>query len=252
MKGIYIFEEAFLKDAVACLMLSNIEHKFKCEFGKTITEEVDLHALVENLGAKTRCSKDDTYDFEVGALIALMKMCGRDKVTKACDELYRDDSYKNALQEMTENNEKLIEENIKLRDEIVDLDYRKTCNETTIELLYNTINTLSSIDDKYKELKEENEKLKLDCEKLQHGYIDTDMIFCGGRQNGKQYTFLVDLFKKLDQNKVDKAYKEAYNTKLPVWQKEVFKQMCDIYEESKEKAVQIKGFNINIKPSSDI
>lgn len=131
-----------------------------------------------------RCNKDDTYDFKVGVLIALMKMCGREKVTKACDELYKDDKYKNALQEMTENNEKLMEELKELKkdsDKIID------------------------------ELIEENEKLKLDCEKLQHGY--NDMIFCGGRQNGKQYTALVNMFKKLDQKKVDAAYKEAYQIK---------------------------------------
>lgn len=79
-------------------------------------------------------------------------------------------------------------------------------------------------------LKEENEKLKLDCEKLQHGYINTDVIFCGGRQNGKQYTLLVDLFKKIDQKKVDAAYKEAYNTKLPVWQREFWKEALSIYK----------------------
>lgn len=170
---------------------------------------------------KATCNKEDTYDFETGALIALMKMCGVEKVKKAAKETFFD---------VAENSVNEYEEEIKkLRDEIVDLDYRKTCNETTIELLYNTINALSGIDDKYKELKEENEKLKLDCEKLQHGYLDTDMIFCGGRQNGKQYKSLVALFKKLDQKKVDAAYKEAYNTTLPVWQKEVLNQMYGIY-----------------------
>ena len=168
---------------------------------------------------KATCNKDDTYDFETGALIALMKKCGVEKVKKAAKETFFD---------VAENSVNEYEEEIKkLREEIIDLDYRKTCNETTIELLYNTINSLSGINDKYKELKEENEKLKIDCEKLQHGYIDTDMIFCGGRQNGKQYTFLVELFKKTDQKKVDTAYKEAYNTKLPLWQKEVLKQMYD-------------------------
>ena len=291
MKGFYIFEEAFLKDAVTCLKLSNIEHTFKCEFGKTITEEVDLHALIEGTASKSRCNKEDSYDFEIGALISLMKICGRDKVTKACDKLYKDNNYKNALQETTENNEKLIEENNYLK-------YVISCRESAIESLENTRDLLinknnelieekeklqheynlcknsenalkCSVDylnktiaklnaaiygykedlykvaERCKELEEENEKLKLDCEKLQHGY--NDMIFCGGRQNGKQYTFLKKLFKSISKDKVEAAYKEAYNTELPLWQKEVLNQMYSIHQKSKEK-IELQGFHIEAKP----
>jgi cell division protein FtsB len=94
-----------------------------------------------------------------------------------------------------------------------------------------------------KKLEAENEKLKTDCEKLQHGY--NDMIFCGGRSCGKQYKGLVDLFKKIDQKKVDAAYKEAYNTTLPVWQKEFLNQMYGIYKESKEKTELPRTLDIN-------
>lgn len=180
MKGIIIFEDAnpTLKN-VYCINLNNSD----------VTMDICSEAVYTLTGVRdgmktAACNKDDTYDFKVGVLIALMKMCGKDKVTKACDELYKDDKYKNTLQEMTENNEKLMEELKELKkdsDKIID------------------------------ELIEENEKLKLDCEKLQHGY--NDMIFCGGRQNGKQYTALVNMFKKLDQKKVDAAYKEAYQIK---------------------------------------
>lgn len=216
MKGIIIYE-----NDLGAINAAKLKHaSFCCEI--TADDITDTLKGTPVICKSATCNKEDTYDFETGALIALMKMCGVEKVKKAAKETFFD---------VEENSVNEYEEEIKkLRDEIIDLDYRKTCNETTIELLYNTINTLSGIDDKYKELKEENEKLKLDCEKLQHGYIDTDMIFCGGRQNGKQYTLLVDLFKRIPQNKVDEAYKEAYNTKLPVWQREFLKEALSIYK----------------------
>ena len=197
---------------------------FDCSihFGEEGNDVTMQNCIIKN-NLIVKCSPEDTYDFETGALIALMKMCGKDKVIKACDELYKDDKYKNALQEMTENNEKLIEENNYLN-------YVISCRESAIESLENTRDLLI---DKNNELIEENRKLKLDCEKLQHGY--NDVIFCGGRQNGKQYTALVNMFKKIDQKKVDAAYKEAYNTTLPVWQKEVLKQACNIVMDKKEK-----------------
>ncbi len=71
------------------------------------------------------------------------------------------------------------------------------------------------------------------------------MIICGGRACGKQYTLLVDLFKKIDQKKVDAAYKEAYNTSLPVWQKEALKQAYEIRKESKEKTELPRTLDIN-------
>lgn len=41
-----------------------------------------------NCSDEATCSKKDTYDFEIGALIALMKMCDKDKVKKAINEVY--------------------------------------------------------------------------------------------------------------------------------------------------------------------
>ena len=37
---------------------------------------------------KATCSPDDEYDFEIGALIALMKMCGKEKTEKAYLETF--------------------------------------------------------------------------------------------------------------------------------------------------------------------
>lgn len=288
MKGFIIFED--FKKLINCKEI--LDGDYNC----VISDYPNgTFSGVINRVTGARCNKDDTYDFETGALIALMKMCGVEKVKKAAKETFF---------EVAENAVNEYEEEIKkLRDEIIDLDYRKTCNETTIELLYNTINTLSGIDDKYKELKEENEKLQHEydlcknsenalkcsvdylnktiaklnnsiniykedlykvtkrCEELeikestlnkQQEQLDKReerlSVYFGGRGCSKQYKALVEMFKKLDKKKVQEAYKEAYNTTLPLWQKEVLKQLYDIYEESKEKTVQIKGFNIKIKP----
>ena len=283
------------------------------------------------------CLADDTYDFETGALIALMKMCGLEKSAKAYAEIFDDTAYgdalierdklKNKLQEEvkrlkgeSENHWKKYQRNIqKKQDRINELQAQvkaseddkqknieyyekeiKELKENIDELFESEQHTKSELgrlsfekhrleeekeklkdeirlkndainewkqahrrqNDKIGDLVCENYKLKTDCEMLQHGY--NDMIFCGGRQNGKQYTFLVDLFKKIDQKKVDAAYKEAYDTTLPVWQKEVLNQMYGVYKESKEKielprtldingivyrkSIQVKDFGVQIKP----
>lgn len=255
MKGIIIYESPFMGfDYVHAVNLNDAVYKF--ELSPAEDAEATLSGSY-NKSAQAKCSKKDTYDFEIGALISLMKMCGAKKSAEACCEafphetsgsIYRENKrYIKRIKELKEENERLeasvCAKGILNNKLLKDYHSAQSAYEIMVEKSADLI-------DKVKKLEEENEKLKLDCEKLQHGYIDTDMIFCGGRQNGKQYTFLVDLFKKIDQDKVDEAYKEAYNTTLPVWQKEVLKQMYDVYEESKEKTVQIKGFNINIKPST--
>ena len=132
-----------------------------------------------------RCNKDDTYDFETGALIALMKMCGREKVIKACDELYKDDNYKNALQEVTESLDSLSKKYDLVKagydywkGECKKLDKEnKELHKNIDELFESEQHTKTELGRLYFEkhrLEEENEKLKLDCEMLQHGYNDTD------------------------------------------------------------------------------
>lgn len=337
MKGIIIFEDAnpTFKN-VYCIDLNNSD----------VTMNICPEAVYTLTGIRdamktASCNINDTYDFETGALISLMKMCGVDKVVRACNEAFSEDTFKTyatkyerELHKCLEENKNFKEKSAELLGENSRLKYVKSCNESTIESLektrdllkaeneklksdkdksrknyqrniqkkQNRINELeaqvtASEDDKQKNieyyekeikklrgflelyekenkelkknidelfeseqhskselgrlyfekhrLEEKVEKLKLDCEKLQHGYIDTDMIFCGGRQNGKQYTLLVDLFKKIDQKKVDAAYKEAYNTTLPVWQKEALRQAYEIRIESKEKAELPRTLDIN-------
>ena len=209
-----------------------------------------------------KCDKSDAYDFEIGALISLMRACKFDKSYKAMNEAFNYNSIlekvkgvytldlEKQIEELKTENQELhkeicsyergrrfiVRENNSLKEEVKRLAKEKEQIIVARSILYNR-------------LEKENEKLKLDCEKLQHGYIDTDMIFCGGRQNGKQYTFLVELFKNIDKKKVEAAYKKAYNTDLPLWQKEILNQMYGIHKESKEK-IEIQGFHIEVKPST--
>lgn len=318
---------------------------FDCSihFGEKGNDVTMQNCIIKN-NLIVKCSPEDTYDFEVGALIALMKMCGVEKVVRACNEAFSEDTFKTYatkyerelndlkkdfdkvkglkeyykknyevfkeyydklgdknkyliddintklgyLKEKDEEIKHLKEKNAELLESNSCLRYTSSCKESTIKTLENTINGLTKENKELKKninelfeseqhtkselgrlyfekhrLEEQVEKLKLDCEKLQHGY-NADVIICGGRGNGKQYTFLVDLFKKIDQKKVDAAYKEAYNTTLPVWQKEALRQAYEIHTESKEKTelprtldingtvyrktIQIKGFGEQIRP----
>ena len=285
MKGIAIYESPFMGEMyVRAVDIRHANYTF--ESATTEDASVSLSGYFSK-SSQAKCSKKDTYDFETGALISLMRMCGLEKSAKAYAEIFDDTAYGDALierdklkqlLEYTKNdiNKKLryikeLEEEIeilrdnnkaltevrnhflsestqRLRDKI-DLKTENEKLKDEVRFKKDAINELKRIlngtNYKIGELVCENEKLRTDCEKLRKGYLDTDMIFCGGRQNGKQYTFLVDLFKKIDQKKVDTAYKEAYNTTLPVWQKEVLKQMYDIRKESKEKIELPRTLDIN-------
>lgn len=221
--------------------------------------------------SKAVCSKDDTYDFETGALIALMKMCGVDKVVRACNEAFSEDTFKTYATMYERELNTLKKDFDKVRD-LKDF-YKKNYNErleenkelkkNIDELFESEQHSKSELGRLYFEkhrLEEKVEKLKLDCEKLQHGYVDPDkaspcpadwdgdtlnILFLPGRACGKQYTALVELFKKIDQKKVDEAYKEAYNTTLPLWQKEALRQAYEIRIESKEKPDLPRTLDIN-------
>lgn len=301
MKGIIINEGSPLlenKYVNACYIKNGALH-----VSMTLGEGISYDLSGEkDKSASACCSKKDTYDFETGALIALMKMCGKEKALKAVKELYFlkeprgadldgdvleskveymvkenerlkekvDDLYaynKGLIEEIDQKNHEIISlKALKISNEALKKDnesFRKTCEKLKEEnerlnksicakgvlngkLLkdYNAaqsayeimVEKSADLMDAIKKLEEENEKLKLDCEKLQHGYIDTDMIICGGRACGKQYKALVNLFKKLPQDKIEAAYREVYNTELPAWKKEFLNQMYGIYKESREKA----------------
>lgn len=297
MKGIIIYGNPMWGDnerATYCELINEASFKL-IQAPKEIISHLEGEA---SESSKAVCSKDDTYDFETGALIALMKMCGVEKVKKAAKETFFDvtensvNEYEEKIQALEKEikrltnvsdgfykfNGRLINEidqknheiislkalkltNESLKKENNHLKYVKSCNESTIESLENTrdllINKNNELKKKYDEVFESdkyaksevgrlsivNHRLEEEIEKLQHGY--NDMIFCGGRQNGKQFKTLVELFKKTPKDKVDAAYKEAYNTTLPVWQKEVFNQMYGVYKESKEKPEPPRTLDIN-------
>lgn len=239
MKGFMIYE-----NGLGAINAAKLKHaSFGCEF--TADDITDTLKGTPVICKSANCSKEDTYDFEVGALIALMKMCGRDKVTKACDELYRDDDYKNALQEMTENNEKLIKENERLQHEYdlcknsenalkCSVDY---LNKTIAKLntaIYGYKNDLYKVSKRYEELEIKEDILNKQQKQLDKREEEMSVYF-GGRGNGKQYKALVSLFKKLDQKKVDAAYKEAYGDRA-IWctsQPSIRDQLDSLIEESK-------------------
>lgn len=71
---------------------------FDCSihFGKEGNDVTMQNCIIkDNLIVK--CSPDDTYDFETGALIALMKMCGVEKVVRACNEAFSYETCKYAI-----------------------------------------------------------------------------------------------------------------------------------------------------------
>lgn len=311
MKGIIIWEDNEI--ATYCELIKNACSELTQYAPKTIMCSLKGEALETS---KAVCSKDDTYDFETGALIALMKKCGLEKSAKAYAEIFDDTAYGDALIErdkLKRENESLkeavkslkaavcarkvlhnrlrkdynsaqssyeimVEKSADLMDKVKDLeesnkclceeierlrDYNKSLEDSRDRLLIESRNRLKDkidLKEKYVALAAENEKLnnevnlindalnawkkryrdlntangdlvcenyklKTDCEKLQHGYIDNETIFCGGSQNGKQFTFLVELFKKLPQDEVEAAYKKVYHATLPAWQKEVLNRI---------------------------
>lgn len=242
MKGIIIFED--FKKHVNCKEI--LDGYYNCVISDY--PEATFSGVINRVTG-ARCNKDDTYDFETGALIALMKLCGVEKVVRAFNEAFPKETHNTYITKFERELNSLKKDFDKVRD-LKDF-YKK--NYEDVKEHYGKLGDRNKylIEDINKKLEyikekdEEIEKLKLDCEKLQHGYIDTDMIFCGGRQNGKQYTALVGLFKKIDQKKVDEAYKEAYNTTLPVWQKEVLRQAYEIRKESKENTELPRTLDIN-------
>ena len=171
----------------------------------------------------------------------------------------------------------MVEKSADLMDKIKKLEDEVRITEdalNTWKKRYRDLNTANG------DLVCENYKLKTDCEKLQHGYVDTDVplnywdgdvldiVFLPGRSCGKQHKALVNLFKKLPQDKIEAAYKEVYNTELPVWTKEFLNQMYGIYKESMKKtelprtldingtvyrkSIQVKDFGEQIKPLSSL
>lgn len=352
MKGFMVYETPAWGDEENTVYVQEVNH---ASYTLKQVGSDDITCYLEGIVTKdpvtkATCNKDDTYDFEIGALIALMKKCGRKKSLKAVEELYflyepkgcdlDGDIFKDELQETTdclndlckkydevvkycdtlrESNKSLQEKNKRLNMSVCaksvlngkllkDYNAAQSSYEIMVDKSADLMDEIKKLEEENEKLKKENYlwensdkslrrevkivrdalntwkkryrdlnaangdlvcenyKLKTDCEKLKHGYNDTDMtnpcpadwdgdilnmVFLPGRCCGKQYTALVNLFKKIDQKKVDAAYKEAYDTKLPLWQKEFFKQMCDIHKESKEKTdrkgVSLKDLSPNFK-----
>lgn len=115
--------------------------------------DVTLQNCFIKANALVKCSPDDTYDFETGALIALMKMCGVEKVVRACNEAFSEDTFKT----YTIKYERELNTLKKDFDKVKDLKdfYKKNYNERLEEI---------------KNLKKEKEQFLKDMGKLQHEY----------------------------------------------------------------------------------
>lgn len=277
MKGYIIFEN--FNKLIECKEI--IDGGYTCVFSGCPNGEF---SGVINRATGARCNKDDTYDFETGALIALMKMCKFDKSYKAIEEAFKYNSYDTKktkeLEEENENLKKRINElenyNNQLEERVAGeqrggykllKDMEKLQHEydlclnsenalkITTQMQNKSIEKLTKAIDGYKQ---DLYKVTKRCEELEikeailnkqeetiNKREEEMSVYFGGRGCGKQYKALVSLFKKLDQKKVDAAYKEAYNTTLPVWQKEVLNQMYGVYKESKEKTELPKTLDIN-------
>lgn len=241
MKGIIIYEDYRGKQVIEAIKLGMVN--YECKSDTSDGSWINNLSGIRKESSQATCNKDDTYDFETGALIALMKMCGVDKVKKAAKETFFDvaensvNEYEEKIHALEEEvkrltnvsegfyefNGRLIDEIDQKNYEIISLKALKLSNESLKKDCKKYFKEIASLTKENGELKEDNkelkekiEKLKLDCEKLRHGYLDTDMIFCGGRQNGKQYKALVELFKKIPKEKVQAAYVVAYKESL-IW-----------------------------------
>lgn len=246
MKGIILYEDYRGKEVVEAIKLDEVI--YNCKLGSSDDFWTTELGGITMESTQAYCNESDTYDFETGALIALMKMCKFDKSYKAIEEAFKYNSYDNKKnKELEEEIEKLRKENEKLQHEYDLCLNSENALKCSVDFLNKTIAKLNSAIDGYKndlykvskrcmELEVKEDILNKQEETINKREEKMSVYF-GGRGNGKQYKALVELFKKLDQKKVDAAYKEAYNTTLPVWQKEVLKQMYDVHKESKEKPI---------------
>lgn len=174
MKGIAIYSNPMWGDndnTVYCQPLMCAKYRLQMSSARETVCALEGEAPVNRELTKATCSPDDEYDFEIGALIALMKMYGKEKTEKA----YRETFFKGGdpgdcpyYQVCKEPTIKRLEEEIEtLRDN------NKTLMSSRDRLLNESMDRLRDKIDlkgKYVALKAENEKLKLDCEKLKKGY----------------------------------------------------------------------------------
>ena len=85
MKGFYIYENDAFPKRTDCLSLHDVSHV--CKLTGWDDPEVTIDGGITKK-TYTKCSSKDKYDFEIGALISLMWMCGKEKVEKAYRETF--------------------------------------------------------------------------------------------------------------------------------------------------------------------
>ena len=109
--NILISEDSTAKSITGVKFTTNDITAHFGEEGADVTFDITLqNGHIKDIIKDTKivkCSPKDTYDFEVGALISLMRLCGEEKVEKALSEVFPND-FKRQSEE-----EKLYQEAIK-------------------------------------------------------------------------------------------------------------------------------------------
>lgn len=155
MKGFIIFED-FKK-------LVNCEEILDGDYNCVISDYPNgtFGGIINRVTGAT-CNKDDTYDFEVGALIALMKMCGVDKVVRACNEAFSEDTFKTYATKYERELNTLKKDFDKVRDlkEFYKKNYGKLGdrNKYLIEDINKKLEYIKEKDEEIKKLKSDKDK----------------------------------------------------------------------------------------------
>ena len=171
MKGFYIWEDESTKGMARCAALSGVYHTITTEISPCETKDSINAFGVIGKTTDAKCNNKDNYDIEVGALISLMRMAGKEKVEHAYRETFfpkgvyercpyytsckgselHDLNIKNA--KLKKGNEELYRSNSKLRAEVNSL---KTANgDLTKELergskaMAEAAVTMDKLNDKY-------------------------------------------------------------------------------------------------------
>lgn len=222
MKGIIIFEDS--KNFINCKEI--LDGDYTCVISDY--PEGTFRGVINRItGAK--CDESDTYDFETGALIALMKMCKFDKSYKAIEEAFKYNSYDNKKnKELEEEIEKLRKENEKLQHKYDLCLNSENALKCSVDFLNKTIAKLNTAIYSYKQdlykvskrcmelevkediLNKQEETINKREETINKREEEMSVYF-GGRGNGKQYKALVELFKKVGEKKVQAAYLTSFN-----------------------------------------
>jgi len=220
------------------------------------SDRVEMQNCIIKNNVITKCSPDDAYDFETGALIALMKMSGLEKSAKAYAEIFDDTAYGDALIERDKDKKEIVRLSTKINQLFESIGKKNRFlkeKDEEIEKLKKAANDLhdfnerliNEIDQKnheiisLKALKISNEALKKDCVK----YAKENMELKHSNETLKKDN---ELFRKTcEKLKTDcEKLQHGYNDTDTV--KHELPRTLDINGTVYRKSIQIKDFGEQI------